>query len=176
MAYALDVKDGVSSLVPRALIGMVGGLLGVRLRPVPRVPAANNRHRCSLGAVAVAFLFPFTQGGSDANMSIATQVLIFATTALGLNIVVGLAGLLDLGYIAFLGAGAYVGATMSYSAFATIGWKPPFLVVMVIGGMASATPRPHHRFADPARLGRLPRHRHPGVRRDLPARDEQPRR
>ena len=42
-------------------------------------------------------------------MSIATQILIFAATALGLNIVVGLAGLLDLGYIAFLGAGAYVG-------------------------------------------------------------------
>lgn len=46
-------------------------------------------------------------------MSIATQILIFAATALGLNIVVGLAGLLDLGYIAFLGTGAYVGAMMS---------------------------------------------------------------
>ena len=74
-----------------------------------------------LGAVAVAFLFPFTQNGSDANMSIATQVIIFATTALGPNIVVGLAGLLDLGYIAFLGAGAYVAAMMSGAATATIG-------------------------------------------------------
>ena len=62
-------------------------------------------------------------------MSIATQILIFAATALGLNIVVGLAGLLDLGYIAFLGAGAYVGAMLSNSAFSTVGWHPPFLVV-----------------------------------------------
>ena len=40
-------------------------------------------------------------------------------TAIGLNIVVGLAGLLDLGYIAFLGSGAYVGAMMSNAASAS---------------------------------------------------------
>ncbi|MFC7488875.1 branched-chain amino acid ABC transporter permease [Knoellia sp. CPCC 206453] len=100
--------------------------------------AQKNRPVLMLGAFAVAFLFPFTQGGSDENMSIATQVLIFAATALGLNIVVGLAGLLDLGYIAFLGAGAYVGATLSTSAFATIGWKPPFIVVVLVGACFSA--------------------------------------
>ena len=66
-----------------------------------------------LSAFVVAFAFPFTQGGSDANMSIATQVIIFAATAMGLNIVVGLAGLLDLGYIAFLGAGAFTAAILS---------------------------------------------------------------
>ena len=54
-------------------------------------------------------------------MSIATQVIIFAATAIGLNIVVGLAGLLDLGYIAFLGVGAYTAALLSDSAFATVG-------------------------------------------------------
>ena len=101
----------------------------------------SQRHRkvLTLAAFAVAFLFPFTQDGSDANMSIATQVLIFAATAIGLNIVVGLAGLLDLGYIAFLGSGAYVAAMMSNAASATIGWKPPFLVVMLIGACAAAT-------------------------------------
>ena len=87
----------------------------------------------------MAFLFPFTQGGSDANMSIATQVIIFAVTAMGLNIVVGLAGLLDLGYIAFLGAGAYTAAVLSDSAFATVGWKPPFLLVVLIGACVSAS-------------------------------------
>src|SRR5665811_2498429 len=65
-------------------------------------------------------------------LSIATQVLIFAAAAMGLNIVVGLAGLLAFGYIAFLGAGAYVGATLSTSAFATIGWKPSFIVVVLV--------------------------------------------
>jgi branched-chain amino acid transport system permease protein len=100
-----------------------------------------NRHKkvLTLAAFAVAFFFPFTQNGSDANMSIATSVLIFAASAMGLNIVVGLAGLLDLGYIAFLGSGAYVAATLSESTFATIGWKPPFLVVMLLGGCVAAT-------------------------------------
>ncbi len=140
VAYALDVKDGGSFVALLTGLAAVGAALG-RGGFFQYLAVASARHRTvlTLGAVAVAFLFPFTQGGSDANMSIATQVLIFATTALGLNIVVGLAGLLDLGYIAFLGAGSYVGATMSYSAFATIDWKPPFLVVMVIGGMVSAT-------------------------------------
>ena len=92
-----------------------------------------------LVAFVVAFLFPFTQGGSDANMSIATQVIIFAATAMGLNIMVGLAGLLDLGYIAFLGAGAFTAAVLSRSAFATVDIHPPFIVVVLIAGAVSAT-------------------------------------
>jgi branched-chain amino acid transport system permease protein len=72
-------------------------------------------------------------------MSIATQVIIFAGTAMGLNIVVGLAGLLDLGYIAFLGAGAFTAAILSESAFSTVGWHPPFIVVMAISGCVSAS-------------------------------------
>lgn len=99
---------------------------------------ARLRRVTLLAAFLSAFLFPFTQNGSDANMSIATQVLIFATTAIGLNIVVGLAGLLDLGYIAFLGSGAYVGAILSASAFTHIGWHPPFIVVMLIGACVAA--------------------------------------
>ncbi len=140
VAYALDVEDGgsfVALLTGLAALGLALGRGG--FFQYLSVASARHRNVLTLAIVAVAFLFPFTQGGSDANMSIATQVLIFATTALGLNIVVGLAGLLDLGYIAFLGAGAYVGATMSYSAFATIDWKPPFLVVFFIGGIVSAT-------------------------------------
>ena len=139
-AYALDLEDGWVFILFLVLLASVFaaanratwlswiGLVGER-----------NKKVLILSAFVVAFLFPFTQNGSDANMSIATQVIIFATTALGLNIVVGLAGLLDLGYIAFLGAGAYVGATLSYSAFATIHWKPPFIVVMIIGACVSAT-------------------------------------
>ncbi|MQA05658.1 MAG: branched-chain amino acid ABC transporter permease [Streptosporangiales bacterium] len=96
-----------------------------------------------LAAFAVAFLFPFavpllSGGTGDAYMSIATLVLIFATTAIGLNMVVGLAGILDLGYIAFLGSGAYVGAILSQSAFATIDWHPPFIVVVLIGAVVAA--------------------------------------
>ena len=138
-AYALGQDDGtVFVLFLTALGGVSMALARSGLFSWIRVITQRHRQVLTLGAFAVAFLFPFTQNGSDANMSIATQVIIFATTALGLNIVVGLAGLLDLGYIAFLGAGAYVGATMSYSAFATVHWKPPFIVVMIIGACVSA--------------------------------------
>lgn len=100
--------------------------------------AAQNRRALVLAAFFVAFAFPFTQDGSDANMSIAVSVLIFAAVAMGLNIVVGLAGLLDLGYIAFLGAGAFTGAILSKSAFATVGFSPPFPVVVLIAGCVAA--------------------------------------
>lgn len=118
---------GVTITLSRS--NMAAWLGGVTLR---------HRRVFTLATFVVALAFPFTQGGSESNLTIAGNVLIFAATALGLNIVVGLAGLLDLGYIAFLGAGAYVGASMSYSAFATIGWHPPFLVVMIIGGLVSS--------------------------------------
>ncbi len=139
-AFALDQEDGSIFSLFLLFAGTLSLALA-RAHVFTWVGLIAHRHRrvLTLGAFAVAFLFPFTQDGSDANMSIATQVLIFAATALGLNIVVGLAGLLDLGYIAFLGAGAYVGATLSTSAFATIGWKPPFLVVVIVGALVSAT-------------------------------------
>ena len=139
-AYALNQDDGGVFL---SLLAGLGALAAVILRTGIGgwLSEAGQRHRQVLvfSAFVAAFLFPFTQNGSDANMSIATQVLIFAATAIGLNIVVGLAGLLDLGYIAFLGAGAFTAATLSLSTFATIGWKPPFLVVMLLAGLISAT-------------------------------------
>ena len=140
VAYALGIEDGaVFGLFLVTVMALAGGLLGSGIGGYLSFVGANNRHPLTLAAFLVAFLFPFTQGGNDTNMSIATQILIFAATALGLNIVVGLAGLLDLGYIAFLGTGAYVGAMLSESAFATIGVKPPFFIVMLLGAAVAAT-------------------------------------
>ena len=139
-AYALGLTDAWEFVL--FLVFVTGVVIaGVRAGVLSWLGHVANRHKhvLTLAAFAVAFFFPFTQNGSDANMSIASQVLIFASAAMGLNIVVGLAGLLDLGYIAFLGAGAYVGATLSTSAFATIGWKPPFFVVVLTGACVSAT-------------------------------------
>lgn len=139
-AYALSQEDGGTFLMVLVFIGALAGF-AIRSGFGSWVATAGRRHRTVLvsSAFLVAFLFPFTQNGSDANMSIATQVLIFAATAVGLNIVVGLAGLLDLGYIAFLGAGAFTAAVLSESAFATINWHPPFIVVMLLSGCISAT-------------------------------------
>ncbi len=119
-------------------------------------------------------LFPFTQNGSDANMSIATQVLIFAAAAIGLNIVVGLAGLLDLGYIAFLGVGAFTAAMLSGSAVLHHRLDAAVLVIMLIAGTVSGAARAADRRADAADLGRLPGHRDARLRRDLPDHGEQP--
>jgi branched-chain amino acid transport system permease protein len=139
-AYALARQDAWS-FVLTMVFG--GGLVTALFRTgtMTWFSHVGTRHKkvLTLAAFAVAFFFPFTQNGSDANMSIATSVLIFAATAMGLNIVVGLAGLLDLGYIAFLGSGAYVAAMLSQSAFATINWHPPFLVVVLLGASVAAT-------------------------------------
>jgi branched-chain amino acid transport system permease protein len=139
-AFALGQEDGSVFLLFFVALGTaIWALASCGFFTWIGILAARHRRVLMLGAFVVAFLFPFTQGGSDANMSIATQVIIFAATAMGLNIVVGLAGLLDLGYIAFLGAGAYTAAVLSESAFATVGWKPPFLLVVLIGACVSAT-------------------------------------
>lgn len=139
-AYALNLDDGGAFLIFLVFIGSLTAIL-FQSGAMGYLSAVSERHRkvLILSAFIVAFLFPFTQGGSDANMSIATQVLIFAATAMGLNIVVGLAGLLDLGYIAFLGAGAFVAAVLSRSAFATVNFHPPFIVVVLISGLVAAT-------------------------------------
>ena len=140
VAYALNIDDGGEFVTFIAFIGAVVAVL-FRVGAMGFLSGVSQRHKrvLILAAFVVAFFFPFTQGGSDANMSIATQVLIFAATAMGLNIVVGLAGLLDLGYIAFLGAGAFVAAILSRSAFATVDFHPPFIVTVLIAGAVSAT-------------------------------------
>ncbi|MDR7522544.1 MAG: branched-chain amino acid ABC transporter permease [Armatimonadota bacterium] len=64
-----------------------------------------------LGAVGVlAFLMPYLGTRNTFYLEVATQIGIFVALALGLNIVVGLAGLLDLGYVAFYAVGAYTWA------------------------------------------------------------------
>lgn len=61
--------------------------------------------------------------------------LIYVMLALGLNIVVGFAGLLDLGYIAFYAVGAYVWAMLASPHF---GLHLPFWVVLPIGFVLAA--------------------------------------
>lgn len=66
--------------------------------------------------VAGLLIFPFTTGRS--NIDLATLVLIYVMLAIGLNIVVGLAGLLDLGYVGFYAVGAYsYGLLYTYFGF-----------------------------------------------------------
>jgi ABC-type branched-subunit amino acid transport system permease subunit len=61
---------------------------------------------------------------------------VFVLLAIGLNIVVGLAGLLDLGYAAFFAIGAY---TYAYGASPFSGNDAPFLLMLLVGAVIAAT-------------------------------------
>src|SRR5574337_507123 len=81
-------------------------------------------------SVAVAVVVPL--GLNRYYIDVLTQVGIYATLALGLNIVVGLAGLLNLGYIAFYAVGAY-----AYGLLATrVGFS--FWEVLPLGAVLAA--------------------------------------
>ncbi|MCB1987783.1 MAG: ABC transporter ATP-binding protein, partial [Burkholderiaceae bacterium] len=61
-----------------------------------------------LGGIALLILPLFLQYFGNAWVRIADLALLYVLLALGLNIVVGYAGLLDLGYVAFYAVGAYL--------------------------------------------------------------------
>jgi branched-chain amino acid transport system permease protein len=79
------------------------GLTGAIIRVWQRIPPAG--HLALLLAPLVVFPF-VTNEGNLFRYGLIT--LIYALLALGLNVVVGFAGLLDLGYVAFFGFGAYL--------------------------------------------------------------------
>src|SRR5690349_15223578 len=63
------------------------------------------------------------------------RICLYATLALGLNIVVGFAGLLDIGYVAFFGIGSYLYALLCSPHF---GLHLPFLLAVPIVVVATA--------------------------------------
>jgi branched-chain amino acid transport system permease protein len=87
-----------------------------------------------LALVLVAFP-PLQQELADDTfwVRVGAQAGIFVVAALGLNIVVGSAGLLDLGYVAFVGIGAYTAALVSNAGLARFQLPHvPFLIVLLL--------------------------------------------
>jgi branched-chain amino acid transport system permease protein len=81
-------------------------------------------------------LMPFAlQQAGTAWVRIANLALLYVLLALGLNIVVGFAGLLDLGYIAFYAVGAYAYALLASPQF---GLHLPFWAILPIGAAVAA--------------------------------------
>ncbi len=83
--------------------------------------------------IALPFVIDATLG--RAWVRIIDVALLFVMLALGLNIVVGYAGLLDLGYIAFFAVGAYCYALLASPQF---GIHASFLVLLPLGAMVAA--------------------------------------
>jgi branched-chain amino acid transport system permease protein len=87
--------------------------------PAAKAPAAGTSGRvppwAEKAAIPIFFIvvagLPFFFGSGSPFIEDATLALAYTVMALGLNIIVGFAGLLDLGYVAFFAIGAY-----------TIGW------------------------------------------------------
>jgi branched-chain amino acid transport system permease protein len=67
----------------------------------------------ALAGIAFAVVLPFLPFSSRYLIDLGTTVLIYVMLGWGLNVVVGLAGLLDLGYVAFYAVGAYTFALLA---------------------------------------------------------------
>ncbi len=87
-----------------------------------------------IGLTLLALPFALAYAGT-AWVRIANFAILYILLALGLNIVVGFAGLLDLGYIAFYAVGAYVYALLASPHF---NLHLPFWVILPIGAALAA--------------------------------------
>ena len=104
------------------------------------LPASIRHHPATLfvgvAMIAIALIalpFALSMAGM-AWVRITNLALLFVLLSLGLNIVVGFAGLLDLGYIAFYAVGAYVYALLASPHF---GLHLPFWIVLPICAMVA---------------------------------------
>jgi branched-chain amino acid transport system permease protein len=111
--------------------------------PLPKVARESSAgHTGALVLVVAAALFPIVAYGLDSAfhlglplrylLDLSILVLTYVMLGWGLNIVVGLAGLLDLGYVAFYAVGAYTFALLA----TTFGWS--FWVCLPFAGLLAA--------------------------------------
>jgi branched-chain amino acid transport system permease protein len=122
VALILIAVGGVWKFSALVAAVVVGALV---LAPWQRLPL--GRWIVPAVVIALAVLYPFYRSyifgspifGPAPAMDTMVVMMIFTMMALGLNIVVGYAGLLDLGYVAFYAMGAYMSGWFASSQFAT---------------------------------------------------------
>jgi branched-chain amino acid transport system permease protein len=100
---------------------------------VTGLPGWQRWAAVALGGIAV--VGPLV-APNDYWIGVMARICLYATLALGLNIVVGFAGLLDLGYVAFFGIGSYVYAFVASPHF---GLHLPFPVAVALTTVVAAT-------------------------------------
>lgn len=132
------------ALLVAALALIIPLLVGTRIKDVKEQVVglpAEERKRVNLILLAVSaallLVLPFFLG-KIANELLA-NVGLFVLLALGLNVVVGLAGILDLGYVAFFAVGGYTTAVLtspnSPGFSPELPWPIALIVVVVITGI-----------------------------------------
>ncbi len=105
VAGLIAATTSLVALVPRSVIAFllfIGSVLAVYYSRL------ENRLKLAIGIITLGFVLPGIGLLNRYYLDVAIQVGIYMALALGLNIVVGFAGLLDLGYVAFYATGAYV--------------------------------------------------------------------
>ena len=111
LARGAQIKSGVSKVMA-----------------VPRAATERRPVRWGIGAVLlfVALILPHVINDPFWQAAMVEQIAVYVLLAIGLNVVVGFAGLLDLGFVAFYAIGAYVTAWVT-GALPT---PPPFGIHM----------------------------------------------
>ena len=114
--YNRDQKTGIQSSIGKSISNFLD----------------TKGYQIALTAIIFSIIFPFLPFTDRYLMDIAIMMLTYIMLGWGLNIVIGLAGLLDLGYVAFYAVGAY-----SYALFAIhFGWS--FWICLPIAGIFAA--------------------------------------
>jgi branched-chain amino acid transport system permease protein len=114
---------------------------------VVRTVLHDNRLAVTATVIALvvwAIVLPFFQESGGGFIEDATLALAYAVMALGLNIIVGFAGLLDLGYVAFFALGALTAGWFMSGFFANAGGGEGFS--LLVGEPASTLPGIHVNF------------------------------
>jgi len=118
IAFAIAAAVGSTSISIAILLAVACGLFWI--------PERQRRWALPLTVLLVAVLYPFYLDhlftipvfGAFPNVGTGVYMIVFMMMAVGLNIVVGYAGLLDLGYVAFYATGAYTAAWFASEQFA----------------------------------------------------------
>ncbi|HYA46382.1 MAG TPA: ABC transporter ATP-binding protein [Burkholderiales bacterium] len=103
-----------------------------------RIPGGKRLEWAGIVLIALALaVLPFALAAAFGQtwVRVVNLALLYAMLALGLNIVVGFAGLLDLGYIAFYAVGAYLYALLASPQF---GVHLPFWITLPLGFLVAA--------------------------------------
>ncbi|MGH8899657.1 MAG: branched-chain amino acid ABC transporter permease [Egibacteraceae bacterium] len=127
----------------------MNALAVLRSRAAARWASLQGWARLALGIVSVAFLYALPAlkipildtPGSDFASVLFFPVGIYVLMAIGLNVVVGQAGLLDLGYVAFFAIGGYTMAKLGVAAGLSFWLILPIAVVLsMLAGVVLGTP------------------------------------
>ena len=153
--------------------GLLGERVGTAHERDHEKSGLSTRNLIGIALIGIVLaVLPFVIGMAGQSwVRILNFALLYVMLSLGLNIVVGFAGLLDLGYIAFYAVGAYAWAMLASPHF---GLHLPFWAILPIALAVACLFGACCWGAHAQAARRLPGHRDLGLRRDHPHLPEQP--